>query len=269
MTENPDDENRNSEKSSTPRTQWAWKDNIPLLVTAFSLLFIAIRLISISQYNFVTAYGILQASGTATVVVGTLIPAMVLIPTLALVLCGYLLLSGRVKKGSRQPVVIFLIFSTILALVVSPVLLLISAAVLLLADASYGRLPGARRRTGDKRTNNILSLYSLTGLAIILLLSLTLTPRIWLPPEVIFTTNSRPLVGYVVGETDTDVTVLTSNTDLIVHISPTKVISRTVCNLSRTASFSEWAFENLPTLIGAQGQSNYPVCSDIARQKGE
>jgi hypothetical protein len=51
-----------------PRSTWNWKEHAPLLISAFSVAFIAIRLVSISNGETETAYGILQASGTATVV---------------------------------------------------------------------------------------------------------------------------------------------------------------------------------------------------------
>src|SRR5258707_4885317 len=50
----------------TPKILSVYKEYLPLFVALFSLLFIGLRLLSISNQNYETADGILQASGTGT-----------------------------------------------------------------------------------------------------------------------------------------------------------------------------------------------------------
>jgi Ca2+/Na+ antiporter len=65
---------------------------------AASTVLVALRLISVAKFNPETAYGILQASGTGNVIIGTLIS---LIPSIAIIVALYLI-SMRVLSKSAQ-----------------------------------------------------------------------------------------------------------------------------------------------------------------------
>jgi hypothetical protein len=64
-----------------------WKEHLGLLLGAISTVFIAIRILSLAHFNPETAYGILQAGGTAAVIVGALLPSVGIISAAVAALC--------------------------------------------------------------------------------------------------------------------------------------------------------------------------------------
>jgi hypothetical protein len=56
------------------------KQQLPLLVGILTTLFVALRIFSAAAYNPTTAYGILQAEGTGTVIVGSLLSVIGIFP---------------------------------------------------------------------------------------------------------------------------------------------------------------------------------------------
>jgi hypothetical protein len=70
-----------------------------LIFGAASTILVALRLLSLAKFNPGTAYGILQASGTSTVVIGTVIS---LIPSIAIVGGAYLALELLFPKPGKR-----------------------------------------------------------------------------------------------------------------------------------------------------------------------
>src|SRR5215813_4737169 len=92
-------EHNGSEMPEEPvKSSWNWQEHIPLAVTALSVLFIGIRLLSISHGDFETADGILQASGTATIVIGALVPTIGFLTFPLGVWFAFLLYEGTIAK---------------------------------------------------------------------------------------------------------------------------------------------------------------------------
>lgn len=56
------------------------KQQLPLVAGILATLFVAVRIFSMAAYNPTTAYGILQAEGTGTVIVGSLLSVIGLFP---------------------------------------------------------------------------------------------------------------------------------------------------------------------------------------------
>lgn len=260
-----DNENAHSKGSDPEEVNlWNWKDYIPALLAFSSALFIILRLLSISGLSFTTTEGIVQASGTATVIIGALIPAVAtfIIP-LSLILCAMLAM-GRIEKSSRMLVVAFTVFLIFAAIKVSPVIsdifvLACAPAVILdmKAPATLDSLVFPRwiRKKGGRG----FSAYYVAGLTVLLLFTITSNSDPWYPPEIIKCAHAYSYNGYVVGETGSDVTILTYRTRQIVHIASSSIISRTVCRESGTPVNGIFA-DTLAMLITGSKLPYYPEC---------
>jgi hypothetical protein len=53
-----------------------WKEHLPLLVGAASTIFVALRILSVANFNPETAYALLQTAGTAQVILGAILAAV-------------------------------------------------------------------------------------------------------------------------------------------------------------------------------------------------
>jgi|SRR5579859_234131 len=266
MTEVPE----KRDDSEDTAKQWDWKDSLPLLATVLTVFFISMRLLSISKYNAETANGILQASGTATIIVATLIPVAGLVAGLSIMLLATALAGRRPKGPVRQFAVILIVFLAAASIFISPILVMAYDGIFFVFLIPFFRLRRHSRQNNDGRVSlgpfmlGRVGTYFLIVTVIGMVVTLAVNSTPWVPAEaIVTTTDTHPLIGYVVGETDTDVTILMSSTDLIVHLSPPEISSRTVCRISKGSI--AWFLETIPTLVST-GNSTYPICSDIAHQ---
>jgi len=219
---------------------------------------------SVSGYNIETAEGILQASGTAIVVLGALLPVIGLTPILVSNLMAIVFINDRTKQP--RPLALFVMVALfIVSLVVSPVISFIPMVVSLILVVAVELL--LRKAKPDNHVKyegwyyRANTLY-VAAYALLFLLIVATNNVPWIPPERIETSNANSVVGYVLNETDTDVTVLTVANRQIIHLSPGVVISRTVCDESGVI-YGGIYVENLPTFLFGGNNPNYPPCQRI------
>lgn len=267
-----DHENDGSQAPDEKRVvdnSWNWKEHIPLLITGISILFISIRLLSVANYDFETADGILQSSGTASVVIGALIPTIGYITLPAALSLGAMLTIGEIDKSSRPFAWVLAAFLFVASVFVAPasafaitvfwgLLLLIVVLVARRQSRSQEKNPRTRLSSRKSRTRK-LPIYTIAAWTIFIVINTAVNSVPWLPAEVIVSGRMRPFTGFVLGETVSDVTILTSQTRQIVHVAPSAIISRTVCR-QRGVAYGGFFVETIPTLIGGPDNSGYPTC---------
>ncbi len=253
------------------------------LCSNFDCPIIGIRVLSISNYSFETADGILQAGGTATVALGAFIPVIGFIVFSAAAWGSNLLTYGYVAKRSRPFVVIILARLWRASVFVTPAIvfaiaLLFPISAFAMGFGTYFYLKRSRREgetaskliawlTSRERQKK-LGMYYIAGYVMFLLITTANNSVPWLPAEKILIYNTQPFAGYIIGETDTDVTILTSSTRQIVHVAPDTLVSRTVCEVPGV-DYSGLYVDTLPMLIGVQRDSHYPMCPTINLTSGQ
>jgi hypothetical protein len=265
-----DDHGLQAPKELTAKGSWNWQEHLPLLVAFLSILFISLRLLSVSNQNIETAEGILQASGTATVVIGALIPAMGLVTLALTAVAVNLLVFGAIDDSLRPLAValagIFLLASFFTTPIFFLFMLALGVAVNLKLRSSMPSHPKRskfemwlRSRVNPDNVKERWSVYYLMGAIVLLFVFLATSSTPWLPAETITFSNKHQLTGYVLGETTNDLAVLTYRTRRIVDITPNSIISRAICSESG-AIYNGFFYETLPTLIAQHNTSNYPAC---------
>lgn len=263
---NHEPENLRKQKESS----WDWREHIPLLITGFSILFIGIRLISISHGDIETADGILQSSGTATVVIGALMPVIgFIIFTLGFWLLAALVIED-VKIAPKALVLGCGIFLVLTGLFVTPISFICLTILAPIAGFASGRAVRAlserssggttsRKSRAHARLRSARTFYVISGYILLLLFVAAINPTPWIPAEIIASTTMRPFTGYVISDSQTDVVILVSHDGKIVHIDPTKITSQVVCR-QQGVVYGGFFLDTLPMLINATSQAHYPAC---------
>jgi hypothetical protein len=110
-----------------------WKEHLGLLLGTLSTLFVAVRILSLANFDPETAYGILQARGTAAVIVGALLSSIGLLSLLVSMLClvSTFFPSSENHKTNRKPLMFAGILFGVVAIFIAPFIwLCISVAFL-------------------------------------------------------------------------------------------------------------------------------------------
>jgi hypothetical protein len=253
------------------KDSWNWGEHIALLITGFSALVVGVRILSVAGQNYENAYGILQANGTATVIASTLIPAIGFTALPLAILIGAMLGRGQLIGSSRPFTVALVVFLALVSIVTTPILFYFSviawAIVVLPASklaskftkSKSGKIGEATTWSRNKLRSPDFALSLLAAGGVLLFFVFVSNDIPWVPAEKIALTNTRPFTGYVFGETDTDVTILSADTHQIIHISPGQITSRSVCQPSGVI-YGGIILETLSELIGGHNNSNYPAC---------
>ena len=174
-----DDAKAFSQPVGEPAADKSWQDRLkeylPLLAATTLTVYISIRLLVVAQFDSETAYGILQATGTASVVVGTLIPAVGSFVVIGAMFCFVTLYLSRkdYKNTSLRSLLLItgISLSIIGALIAAFGLILISASLLLFMLIRKGQPVMAGRRR--------ISFYHVVGLLTILTLAASLFAIPW------------------------------------------------------------------------------------------
>jgi hypothetical protein len=236
-----------------------------LIFGAASTILVALRLLSVARFNPETAYGILQASGTATVLMGTVIS---LIPSIAIIAALCLALR-QIFKGFGEdnpapeynPAVEFAIWAsifilTLIALLTTPLRYAIAAApvvVFILIVWKFRKPIHARRnRTAGKVTATVAALLT----ALLLMLGVVLSPP-WMPAERLTFNNAQPVTGYILAQTSSGLTVMQIKSREILYYGPSALTSQSMCSNVPANDFSVMAF---PPFIKIFGFYRYAHC---------
>jgi hypothetical protein len=215
-----------------------WANNLHIGALVFggvSTILIALRLLSVAKANPETAYGILQASGTTNVIIGTVLS---LIPSIALIGASCLVLSRIFAKFSKSPeldqAAELGVWTSICALFLIALFTIpfryweVPAAVvvaLILARIFREWIEEARKRKAGRRIAKVAA-----GLiAGLFLLGVMLSPP-WMPAEQLTFTKAKPVTGYVLDESQSGLTVLAVGSRQISYYGPKDLTSETACS---------------------------------------
>lgn len=217
---------------------WGLANNLykgALVFGGISTILIALRLLSAAKANPETAYGILQASGTANVIIGTVLS---LIPSIALIGASCLVLDRIFSKFSKSPeldqAAELGIWTSICALFLIALFTIpfryweVPAAVvvaLILARIFRQRIEDARKKkTGRHVAKAVAGL-----IAGLFLLGVILSPP-WMPAEKLTFTNAKPVTGYVLDQSQSGLTVLAVDSRQILYYGPKDLATEAACS---------------------------------------
>jgi Ca2+/Na+ antiporter len=261
-------------------TTWAdvLKEHIPLITGSLVAIFVALRIFSAAAYNPETAYGILQASGTGTVIIGSLLSIIGILPAWLFLACtfAYDRIPDKQKDAAQSTYAGVLVLLFLIAIFISPIAYLVVMVFIggIEIYVRSGRKRGERmirearaRRTPemqfeiDKRTREMVLYLKRrkpglsAGTVIIVVLTLwqfTVGALPWLPTEQLNIKGGSTTVGWVLS-TDPSFTTVLSVTGQIRYITTDSILQKKICVEFRIAP----ANRTIPELTSNQ---TYPSC---------
>jgi hypothetical protein len=229
-----------------------------LIFGAASTILVALRLLSVARFNPETAYGILQASGTTTVLIGTVIS---LIPSIAIIAASCLVLR-QIFRGIREssparednPALEFTIWGSIfilalIALLTTPLRYAIAGAIVVafLLVVWIFRKQIDRGRNGP--VGGVMAIASACLVALLLMFGVVLSPP-WMPAERLSFNNARQVTGYILAQTSSGVTVMQIKSREILYYGPNALTGQSMCSDVPANDFSIMAFPPFTQVFG-------------------
>jgi hypothetical protein len=250
-----EDSNRNSEPGGT---DFSWpliiKDNLAVVAALLSVFFVAIRIIGMAGFNMETAYGILQAGGTANVLVGAALSIVGEVTAVLIFFCAVIRnhVYGKDPDPARRNATLgILVFLSIIEIATGALIFLAGAAFFVLLEFILHR---PSRLSELERAQNVFSLNNILPLLIVAGLIVVGSTGSWLPAQEISIAKEKPIVGYVLSGSQQFTVVLLASNETLVYIDSKSILSLKICrqgasNLSDTT---------LPELLSTQ---QYPNCT--------
>ena len=186
-----------------------------LAVGVASTVLVALRLLSVADFNPATAYGIIQSSGTANVIIGTVIS---LIPSIAIItasgLIVYLVFYPRdTKLSPAAELAVWTSMSMLVLIALLTIALRYLIAIglwmlfILILLKFRGDIKEALDRHADSRTVRNAARGFGFIIAVTVIFGIVLSPP-WMPSEYLVFNNGQSVTGYVLNETQTGMAVL-------------------------------------------------------------
>lgn len=224
-----------------------------IVIGAGSAVLIAIRLISTGNFDIETTYGILQASGTGSIIVGTTIS---LIPGISACLAaGCALLITYYHPRTRSSFVMWatLAFFTITAvltcaLVYVPLLLLIVVATLV------ALLMRRRIEAEPNRTTHVFLIFLAILTAVALIIGVINSPP-WVAEERFIFKDHAPVSGYLLAQTDVVTTILQAKPRVIEFFDTSEIVDQSACRPGSSISLTVMSL-----FTSASSAAHYPAC---------
>jgi hypothetical protein len=250
----------------------SWQQNLPLLIGLLSLGFIAVRLLGVAGGDPETAYAILQAEGTASVAVGTLIPAAgLIIFGIGIVLISY---SFRYRRKKNTLAAAFLLVAAVaaleMAIITAPAIALLTSIgataffvffSVLVHTTRTGRKDSLKDELKDIDSKTFLfgvtAIYSICVLAFMVLYSIP-----WVPTQNIAIKGRASFSAFVLAQNNTTTFILTQNPIEVIQLPSDRIISQEVCKTPDFTINEETINQLLgnPFTAGAHSASSYPRC---------
>jgi hypothetical protein len=236
------------------------------------------RIFSAAGYNLTTAYGILQAGGSATVVIGAALSLVGQIPPGLVILCVISLHNGQIRASHVKRNIIIGLIATfgIISILTAPVADLVMLAFISIVEL-YAHFPPVTKRSKEaaKRAAEISSAdfekylqskglklkrrekfpISIAVLLAISLISVLGNTAPWLASEEITLTNSKPVTGYVLSVSPTFTAVLLPGDGGITYINTVDITGRKICIIG----FTGLAWRSLPELTTPSPYRSCPL----------
>jgi len=188
-----------------------------LAVGVASTVLVALRLLSVADFNPATAYGIVQSSGTANVIIGTVIS---LIPSIAIIaasgLIVYLVFYPHDKLSAAAELAVWTSMSMLVLIALLTIalryLIAIGLWVLFILFLLIFRKKIKDALKLDKEAKDAPVIRNAARgfgliIAVTVIFGIVLSPP-WMPSEYLVFKNGQSVTGYVLSETQTGMAVL-------------------------------------------------------------
>lgn len=223
--------------------------HLPLIGTTLSAFLVAFRIFSVAGYDPETAFGLLQAAGTGTVIFGTILSLLGWVPAYAL-LFALINYDKIARQFSLTTCLTLIVASFVLAIWISPVAFLIMMTAMIALEtytrfptkekkrlaawpdrenpaqvARYNDFANRMRLQGSKKKGTIS--WALFVAFLVAFITLNTTP--WLPAEELrIRGDAPPVTAYVLSTAPNFTAVLTGAPPRIEYIPTSSITNRAV-----------------------------------------
>lgn len=252
-----------------PKSRINWVDHVPLIIGAATTLFVGISILSIAHFNYQTAYGILQAGGTAAVIVGAILSEIGFIAVFATLLLVLLLtlFKAEIQNELQRMILLFLaIMFGLTGILTAQIGFLVITAIVITMNVFFSGVMRIIRKMiakikvrndseemerplveqGERTEKSSKQAWvSLTAFLALYCGLLIFTTSPWYPAQELIIKNQTPETVYVLSTTDTEMAVLVASTRQIEYYPISDVLEHQLCNQPD----SSWGGDSLPQLI--------------------
>jgi hypothetical protein len=217
-TSRPEDGARPLETRSLP---WPW------VASLAGGLFVVLKVAAVSKWNPDTGLAVVRSVGIAGVITGLVLAILPgAIPLVGWVTLGWEIRRVSAKGGRPKRGILAIGFSLLVLAALLDPSWIDGLIILGLSVFSLGYL----FLSSSARSIRWV-VYVMFGAAAFLLLDTALTPRMWLPSEVLEDSEGRLVVGYVTSVESQWTTILTEPNRSILWVKSESVVRRHVCDL--------------------------------------
>ena len=244
-----------------------------LAVGIASTVLVALRLLSVADFNPATAYGIVQSSGTGNVLIGTvisLVPSMAIITVSGLIV--YLIFYPHPKLSAAAELAVWASMSmlVLIALLTIPLRYIIAIGLWLLFILFLLIFRGKIKKALERHEDAPVVRNAARGfgfiVAVTVIFGIVLSPP-WMPSEYLVFKNGRSVTGYVLSETQTGIAVLqASPREVLYYEDPKSLQDEYICsNVPRGDYPLVNYFSNLHLHLHLQvlNPAHYDSCSSM------
>jgi hypothetical protein len=256
-------------RDTQPDLELAWRQNWPLLIGLSSVGFISARLLGVATGDPETAYAILQAAGTGSVVVGGLIPAIgLLLFPISVAVYHYGFSRATSTRHSEAPLMIAIgstaLVITIFTAPAGPLLGTIIFSVFVIAAASWLRYI-ARPKVGQRKRGRFSIVWPPPHILIALFSAIAIASTIvssnpWLPSQNIIMKGRHGFSAFILAQTDQTTTILTQRPTAVVQLPSSEIITTEICKTLNYRSQEETINQWLGNFLSGRPIHSYPRC---------
>jgi len=240
-----------------PGSVFAWPDllnellkgNLTLVVGGLATTFVVLRLLAVAGFSPETAYGILQAQGTGTVIVGTLVGALRYAGPFFFVALIFSPAEKLVRNRALR--IVLLVVVVAISAFSTPWVYLAGAVAFALLVSPSLRWSQDRLQLQASKTIVRAYIWVICIMAILGAIGFTLAAPPWMPIEQITFKNDTTIEGYVLSDSGTFMSILTP-ARRIREFTATSAKKRKPCVLA------DFVPKTIPQLLGEAPR--YPVC---------
>jgi hypothetical protein len=234
---------------------------------------IALRLLSAADFNPATAYGIIQSSGTANVLIGTVIS---LIPSIAIIaasgLIVYLIFYPHPKLTPAAELAVWTSMSllVLIALLTIPLRYIIAIVVWMLFILLLLMFRKSIKTALEHDDNTRLLRNAARGfgfiIALTLIFGIVLSPP-WMPSEYLVFKNGQSVTGYILSQTQTGMAVLQASPRQVLYFQDPRFLQREyICSNAPRGDYpllNYFSYLHLNLHLQVLDPAHYYSCSNM------